>query len=621
MQAPPATRIGSCNLAAGSSNSARPSSAAFRGWPQPAACSRAKRLHVQVVSSSSYVQRQRRQQQPAAAPPWLASRGSGSEPRRLLRLRLAAAAASGGDAVAVAAGASGSHEQHGQEQLEPGGRALHPEALVSLYSMYFCACILERTWRFGLPLVLAFIPGGFQAIAILGFVAPLACTLAGPAMGRLLDRVYRPLGLGAMLAVQDLCILLSCGALAAAARTGAPLASTPLFPLMVGLAMLEKLSSISSELAIERDWVTQLAGKQNVGALARSNAYLRRTDLLCELIGAVIFGWVYSKGGLPASMAFTAVMAAVAAPLQLLFIRRIARLAPSAMLHGRSEPGAAWARLPSWHAFLENARLRRVHEAEAETRRAPLLDRARAQLAHSLDGWRSYFRQPILPSSLTFVMLFFNVVLSPGGLITAFLTLWGMDSNAMAIFRGGCATCGFLGTLVGKRLIQTLGLLRAGAAALTIQATLLAAATALYSSFLSGPPELGPSGGLLALGAGAGPGWPMVGSVALPVVAFAALVVMSRIGAWSYDMVNSQLFQQTVAPREIASASSAEMALCSFSELLMLGIAALSADPASFPLLVYASFGAVLAANVLFRSWARRAQPQVDTAIANAAAA
>jgi iron-regulated transporter 1 len=40
------------------------------------------------------------------------------------------------------------------------------------------------------------------------------------------------------------------------------------------------------------------------------------------------------------------------------------------------------------------------------------------------------------------------------------------------------------------------------------------------------------------------------------------LVVMSRIGVWSYDMVNSQLFQQTVSPREIASASSAEMALC-----------------------------------------------------------
>jgi hypothetical protein len=52
----------------------------------------------------------------------------------------------------------------------------------------------------------------------------------------------------------------------------------------------------------------------------------------------------------------------------------------------------------------------------------------------------------------------------------------------------------------------------------------------------------------------------------------------------------------------------------------MLGIAAVSADPSSFPLLVYGSFGAVLAANVLFRGWARRAQPSVDSAIAAAAA-
>ena len=192
--------------------------------------------------------------------------------------------------------------------------------------------------------------------------------------------------------------------------------------------MLEKLTSISSELAIERDWVTQLAGappcppctqpvaarersrgggapparrasitatirsvlqflawrprmfsnplhspacpppagKSNVVALARSNAYLRRTDLFTELVGvgwcrqnlgnvagggwgcaggrararqsrsapalfsgtrgcgrdvplpllcnparapqvgALAFGAIYSRGGLPASMAFTA---------------------------------------------------------------------------------------------------------------------------------------------------------------------------------------------------------------------------------------------------------------------------------------------------------------------------
>lgn len=57
---------------------------------------------------------------------------------------------------------------------------------------------------------------------------------------------------------------------------------------------------------------------------------------------------------------------------------------------------------------------------------------------------------------------------------------------------------------------------------------------------------------------------------------------------------------------------------CSIGELSMLGIAAASADRASFPLLVYASLGAVLAANLLFRSWAARAQRSVDVAIASA---
>ncbi|KAI7840421.1 hypothetical protein COHA_005852 [Chlorella ohadii] len=467
--------------------------------------------------------------------------------------------------------------------------------------LYAFACFVERTWRFGLPLVLAFVEGGFQAIAILGFVAPLACSLAGPAVGRMLDSVYRPLGLGAMLALQDGAIALSSLALIAVARSGTsgPLSASPLFGLLVVLAMAEKLASISSELAIERDWVTQLAGKQNQGALARSNAYLRRTDLVTELVGAVVFGWIYSKAGLVASMAFTAVLAALAAPLQLFFINRIAHLAPSAMLHGRQEPGAGWAPLPSWRSFVENARLRRVHAAEEAARRAPLLARLQQQAAHALDGWRSYFAQPILPSSLTCVLLFFNVVLSPGGLITAFLTSRGFDGNAMAMFRGGCASE-------------------------WAWATLLFGATVLYTTLLSGPASFGAGaagGAGLLLGAGAGAAaaaWPTVGGIALPVVLFAALVVASRIGVWSYDMVNSQLFQQTVAPREIASASSAEMALCSFSELFMLGIAAVYADPASFPLLVYASFGAVVCANLLFRSWARRAQPTVDLAIASA---
>jgi hypothetical protein len=41
------------------------------------------------------------------------------------------------------------------------------------------------------------------------------------------------------------------------------------------------------------------------------------------------------------------------------------------------------------------------------------------------NGWRLYLAQPVLPASIAYVMLYFNAVLSPGGLITSFLTQQG----------------------------------------------------------------------------------------------------------------------------------------------------------------------------------------------------
>lgn len=78
-------------------------------------------------------------------------------------------------------------------------------------------------------------------------------------------------------------------------------------------------------------------------------------------------------------------------------------------------------------------------------------------------------------------------------------------------------------------------------------------------------------------------------------------------------MVNAQLFQQTVPQREVASASTAEMALCSFSELLMLGLAAYVITPASYNALIYMSFGAVVSGNVLFSYWAHRLQRKTES--------
>lgn len=333
------------------------------------------------------------------------------------------------------------------------------------------------------------------------------------------------------------------------------------------------------------------AGKENAYALAKSNAMLRRTDLTCELVGSVAFGWLYSHLGSSVAVASATVLAVVMLPAQLACIYWIARIAPEAMVHGREDVDTAIFR-PPWKRLLG----RQTKETDARLPPDQFIQRARSHVARSLDGWKTYFRQPILPSSLTFVILFFNVALSPGGLITAFLTAKGLDGTGMAIFRGGCAVMGFLGTWVGRQLIQQYGLLGAGQRALGIQCCFLGIATLMYSLTLSGSLPTG----LLESASG------LVGKGSMGLIAFSAAVVASRIGMWSYDMVNAQLFQQTVSQRQVASASAAEMALCSSSELIMLGLAAYVITPESFSTLIFGSFGAVIAANVLFNWWVSR---------------
>lgn len=53
-------------------------------------------------------------------------------------------------------------------------------------------------------------------------------------------------------------------------------------------------------------------------------------------------------------------------------------------------------------------------------------------------GWKEYMQQPVLPASLAYVLLCLNVVLTPGSLMTAFLTQRGifqsLPANSRASF-------------------------------------------------------------------------------------------------------------------------------------------------------------------------------------------
>ncbi|GJY42024.1 solute carrier family 40 member 3, chloroplastic [Tanacetum coccineum] len=108
-----------------------------------------------------------------------------------------------------------------------------------------------------------------------------------------------------------------------------------------------------------------------------------------------------------------------------------------------------------------------------------LVDISMAAIKH---GWDEYMQQPVLPASLAYVLLCFNVVLAPGGLMTVFLTQHGLSPSLVGGFSCLCAFMGVGATFMSAQMVKKLGILKAGAAGLILQASLLTMAVAVYWS-------------------------------------------------------------------------------------------------------------------------------------------
>ncbi len=102
-----------------------------------------------------------------------------------------------------------------------------------------------------------------------------------------------------------------------------------------------------------------------------------------------------------------------------------------------------------------------------------------------------------------------------------------------------CLSCS-PGTWFGKRIILRYGLLRAGIISLGVQTSMLLVATAVYRLFLENPATLS-----VAFAAS----WWGRTFAGAPVMVwvFSLVILLSRVGMWSFDMSNAQLFQQAVS--------------------------------------------------------------------------
>ncbi|KAK3022763.1 hypothetical protein RJ639_046726 [Escallonia herrerae] len=431
--------------------------------------------------------------------------------------------------------------------------------LSTLYASCLAGNLVEQLWNFAWPAAIALIHPSLLPVAVMGFCTKLAIIIGGPLIGKLMDHFPRVPAYNYLTSVQ----LLSVGMIIHAHTCHSTLASSllrrPWFVILVLAGAVERLSGLALGVAMERDWVVLLAGTNRPLALAQANAVLSRIDLLCEIAGASLFGVLLSKYETVTCLKIAAGLMIWALPVVVGLTWLTNKLSSGVLDRAKSSQTCSRSTCGGPQPAIGN-----------------IVEMSVGAIKH---GWVEYLQQPVLPASLAYVLLYFNVVLAPSGLMTAFLTQHGLNPSIIGGFSGLCAFMGVAATFVSADMVKRYGILKAGAAGLILQASLLTIAVAVY--------------------------WSGSLSQRTPLILFLCLIVLSRLGHMSYDVVGAQILQAGIPASKANLIGTTEVSFASLAESVMLGVAIIANDVSHFGFLAVLSLLSVVAASWLFCQWLR----------------
>ncbi|KAH9755557.1 Solute carrier family 40 member 3 [Citrus sinensis] len=444
-----------------------------------------------------------------------------------------------------------------EEQNALAATPAHPEAL---YACCLAGNLVEQLWNFAWPSAIALLHPSLLPVAVMGFFSKLILIVGGPLVGKLMDHSPRIPAYICLNTVQAAAQLLS-AAMIIHAHTVIPTSSSmllhPWFFVLVLAGAVERLTGVALGVAVERDWAVLLAGINRPIALAKANAVLNRIDLLCEIAGASLFGILLSKYDPVTCLKFAAGLIMWSLPVMIIL---------------------TWFTNKISSGVLDRAKCSQSCCRTSNEGPVPDADNIVDVGIEAIKlGWKEYMQQPVLPASLAYVLLCLNVVLTPGSLMTAFLTQRGLNPSIIGGFSGLCASMGVAATFLSAYLVRRLGILKAGAAGLIFQASLLAMAVAVY--------------------------WSGSLSQQNPLLFFLCLIVLSRLGHMSYDIVGAQILQTGIPSSKANLIGTTEISVASLVESVMLGVAIIANDVSHFGFLATLSLLSVVGAAWMFCHW------------------
>ncbi|XP_031485385.1 solute carrier family 40 member 3, chloroplastic isoform X2 [Nymphaea colorata] len=450
-----------------------------------------------------------------------------------------------------------------EEQHALAATPAHPAGLYALYASFLAGNFVEQIWNFAWPAAVALLHPSLLPVAVVGFFTKIAIFSGGPLIGKFMDTFPRVHAFNYLSLVQTAAQLVSAAMIIHALSTHSHAASAtsmllqPWFVVLVIAGAIERLMGLTSGIAVERDWVVLLAGSNRPIALAQANAMLNRVDLLCEIAGASLFGVLLSKYDTITCLKLACGLMICTLPVLVLLVWLTNKLARGVLDRPKS------------CLTCERA----CKKSKSQNGRG-LVTKGVDAIKH---GWLDYMNLSVLPASLAYVLLCFNVVLTPGGLMTSFLTQRGLNPSIIGGFSGLCSFMGVTATFLSAGLVKRLGILKAGAAGLLFQAALLTVAVAVY--------------------------WSGSLSRQTPMLFFLCLIVISRLGHMSYDVVGAQILQTGIPASKANLIGTTEVSMQSLAELMMLGLVIIANDVSHFGLLAMLSLSSVVGAAWMFCTW------------------
>ncbi|KAJ3696334.1 hypothetical protein LUZ61_000039 [Rhynchospora tenuis] len=440
----------------------------------------------------------------------------------------------------------------------------HPSALFVFYVSCFVGNIKEKLWNFTWPCAIAMLHPSLMPVACVSFFSKLAIFVSGPLIGNLMDSFPRMHSYNflnqAKTAAQVISGIMILHALSAPDFSVSSLQTQTWFVVLLLAMSADKLASLALDVSVERDWVVMLAGAKREIGLAQANATLSRVDLLCETGGAWLFAVLLSKYGHVMCIKFACVISVCTLPLLMLLSRVVDHLSLGVVGQFTLPQSCE-----NFHSFDWQLNPKKIVKD--------------GWMAIKRD-WNEYVNLPVLPASVTYVLLCFNTALSPGSLMTTFLIHQGLSPYMLGLFSGSSAMLGFLSTFASASIVKRFGIFKAGAVGLLSQALPLITAVLVY--------------------------WtePILPGTAL--ASFLALIVLSRWGQMSYSVIGLQIIQTGVHPSKANLIGTIENSVASLAELVMMGLAVLACDVSHYGLLAALSACSVVAATLFYCHWLAR---------------